>query len=146
MNKVDPIPAGFHTITPYLISRDARKALEFLKAGLGAEVLSSHESPTGRIVNAELRIGNSMVMMGEEQPGASDRAKAMLYLYVKDCDALHEQAVQAGAKKIMPPTDMFYGDRAGAVEDADGNQWWIATRKENLSAEELTRRTAQAGK
>ena len=101
--------------------------------------------PDGTIMNAELRIGDSMVMLGEAPPASSDvkPLTSMLYLYVADADSVYQRAVKAGGKSIREPADQIYGDRVGAIEDAWGNQWWIATRKEDVPEDELKRRMSQ---
>ena len=137
--KVNPIPVGYHTVTPYLAVHHVSKTMEFLKLAFDAEEVMRHAMPDGRIMNAVIRIGNSMIMMGER---SSDQKTwpAMLYLYVEDADALYQQAMAAGGKSIMDITDQFYGDRSGAVEDPSGNQWWIATHIEDMSDDELLER------
>ena len=136
--NVSPIPAGYHTITPYLAVEGAGKLLEFLQKGLGAELVSRAEVG-GVIANCELRIGTSMVMVADTR-GAKAKHAAMLYLYVTDPDAAFARAVAAGAKVVREPETFFYGDRSGGVEDAWGNQWWFAARVEEVSAAELERR------
>jgi PhnB protein len=136
--SVQPIPTGYHTVTPYILVRGAPKLIEFLKKGFDAEEVAVSKLSDGTVKNAELKIGNSMVMLseaGDHSPGHS-----MFYLYVKDVDAVFRKAVAAGGKVVVEPTDMFYGDRSGGIEDFAGNQWWIATRKENVSPEEVAKR------
>jgi uncharacterized glyoxalase superfamily protein PhnB len=137
--KVNPIPVGYHTVTPYLAVHHVSKTMEFLKLAFDAEEVMRHAMPDGRIMNAVIRIGNSMIMMGE-RPSDQKTWPAMLYLYVEDADALYQQAMAAGGKSIMDITDQFYGDRSGAVEDPSGNQWWIATHIEDMSDDELLER------
>ncbi len=137
-----PIPKGYHTITPYLTAVGAAKLIEFLKEGLGAEEVAKTEM-NGLVMNAELRIGDSMLMVSEARSPEQARP-ATLYLYVENTDALYERAVKAGAKSLLKPQDMFYGDRNGGVQDFAGNQWWIATRIEDVSAEEVARRAQKA--
>lgn len=143
--KSQPIPAGFHTITPYLTVQDVRRLIEFLKQALGAVEVRCSVTPDGSVMNAELRIGDSMVMLGEAPKDKTDLKKmtSMLYMYVTDSDSVFERAIKAGGKAIREPADQIYGDRVGAIEDPCGNQWWIATRKENVSDEELSIRMAQ---
>jgi uncharacterized glyoxalase superfamily protein PhnB len=136
--QVSPIPAGYHTITPYLTGEGAAAMLAFLKAAFAAEVTASTEVG-GVVYNAEARIGTSMVMVADSQ-GRKPAFAAMLYLYVPDVDAAFARAKKAGAKVVKEPETFFYGDRSGAVEDAWGNQWWLATRVENVSPAELERR------
>lgn len=141
---VSPIPAGFHTITPYLIVPDARAQINFLKRALDAkttEMLS--QDSDGTIRHAELRIGDSMIMISEASGDWKARAMAF-YLYVSDCDGWYRRAIEAGAKSLMEPADQFYGDRNAGVEDPAGNHWWIATHIEDVSPEELDRRAKAA--
>ena len=140
---VQAIPPGFHTITPYLIVDDLPRVLEFLEQAFGAEVLDRQPSPDGALRHARARVGSSMVMMGQ----ATDAWKAlctMLYLYVEDCDATFQQALDAGAEVVQPIHDAPYGDRNGGLRGPGGNYWWIATRKEDLTTEEITQRMAVA--
>ena len=145
---VNPIPRGFHAVTPYLIVDDPMALIDFTKAAFGAEVVEEpFRRPDGKVVHAEVKIGDSIVMLGEAMGGEHRAIPAMLYVYVPDADATHERAVRAGATSVQAPTDMFYGDRSGAVKDGNGNIWWIATHVEDVSREELTRRAkAQAAK
>ncbi len=133
-----PIPDGYHTVTPYLTVRGATKVIDFLKQAFGAKL--SHEAITdGSIMHAQVLIGDSRIMIAEE----SEMAKATmstLYLYVPDVDSVFRQAVKAGGQTIMEPSDMFYGDRSGAVKDPSGNSWFIATHKEDVGAQELQKR------
>jgi uncharacterized glyoxalase superfamily protein PhnB len=145
MKTVKTIPEGFYTITPYLAVQHVKQTIEFLKQAFEAKVVQVHSAPDGRIMNAEVKVGSSMVMLGEK-PEGQEGWPAMLYMYVEDADAVFKKAVQAGGKTVMEPVDHFYGDRSGAVEDPSGNQWWIATRKEDVSQEELIRRASQMKK
>lgn len=144
-SKVSPIPPGFHTVTPYLIVQGAERLIEFLQQAFGAEVLFRTNAPDGRISHAELRIGDSMIEMGEGNEQWQPRPCA-LHLYVPDADAIYRRALAAGATSLSEPADVFYGDRAASVVDPSGNQWFIATRQEDLSYEEMTRRAQAAGK
>jgi PhnB protein len=108
-----------------------------------AEEFERLAAPGGRIGHAEVRIGDSVVMMGDAR-GEHAPMQAMLYVYVDDVDATYQRALAAGAATVQPPTDQFYGDRSGGVKDAFGNMWWIATRIENLTPEELKRRAQAA--
>jgi uncharacterized glyoxalase superfamily protein PhnB len=139
---VKPIPDGYHTITPYLSVHGVPEVITFLREAFGAEQTARHTAPDGTVLNAEVRVGDSMIMLGEK-PRGERATPAMLYLYVEDADAVFRRAVGAGAKVIHEVVDQFYGDRSGGVEDCAGNQWWIATRKENLTPEEMQRRAAQ---
>jgi PhnB protein len=135
------VPEGHHTVTPYLIVPDATAMLSFMERAFGAEVLGRHHDPDGRVMHAEARIGDSRVMLGEST-GEWPPTRAMLHLYVEDADAWHRRAVDAGARSVRDPEDTFYGDRSGGVEDPFGNQWWIATHVEDVSPEEMERRSA----
>jgi len=142
---VNYIPNGYHTITPYLAVRDANKLLQFLKQAFDAEEIEIHRDKEGKIMNAELKIGDSIVMIGELPLNyeESKLLKSMIYLYVADADSVYKKAIQADGKSVLEPIDHFYGDRSGAVEDLAGNQWWIATHIEDVSREEINRRAAQ---
>ena len=137
--KVAPVPKGFHTITPYLAVHNVPRLIDFLKQAFNAEELDRHTLPDGRVMNATVRIGDSMVMMGERTDDAKPNT-AMMYMYTEDCDTVYDAALTAGGKSIMEPTDQFYGDRSGAIEDPSGNQWWISTHIEDMSDEELIER------
>jgi uncharacterized glyoxalase superfamily protein PhnB len=142
--RVNPIPSGYHTVTPYLTVANARAEIDFLKRAFGAQVTEAlSEDPEADIRHAELKIGDSMLMLGQARDEWKARPTAF-YLYVDDCDAWYKRAMSAGAKSMMEPTDQFYGDRNGGVEDPAGNYWWIATRLEDLSPEELQRRSQAA--
>jgi PhnB protein len=138
---VRPIPEGHHSVTPYLVVEGAARLLDFLKHAFGAEETSPRTSrPDGTIMHAEVRIGDSRVMLGEPM-GEFKAMPASLYLYVNDCDAVYKRAMQAGAASVMEPADQFYGDRNAGVKDPSGNIWWVATHKEDVSPEEMKRRT-----
>lgn len=142
---VKPIPDGYHTITPYLTVQGVPKLLDFLKQAFAAQEIGRMMRPDGTVGHAEVRIGDSVVMMGE----ACDEWKPMpgaMYLYVNDADAVYQHALQAGAISMMEPADQFYGDRSAGVKDPSGNQWWIATHKEDVPPEELKRRVEAAMK
>lgn len=142
---VQPIPAGFHSITPYLIVPGIAKLVEFLRQAFGAEeVHPIMKRPDGTVMHAELRVGDSVVMMGEPM-GNFQAMPCMLYLYVPDVDATYRRALAAGAVSLQEPADQFYGDRNAGVRDPSGNLWWIGTHKEDVPPEELRRR-AQAAK
>lgn len=134
-------PEGYHTLTPQIMSDNARETLEFLKAVFDAEPLDLYEDGD-RIVHSELRIGDSRIMLAT----ASESFPAfpiMANVYVGDVDATFAKAVASGAKPLREPEDQFYGDRTGGVEDLQGNQWWIATHIEDVSDEEVRRRMAE---
>jgi len=138
-----PIPEGYHSITPYLVVDGASRLIDFLKQAFGAEETFRMPMPDGKIGHAEVKIGDSVVMMGDA--GAQmPPMPAMLYLYVNDADTTYKRALQAGATSLNEPMDQFYGDRSGAVKDPVGNHWWIATHKEDVPPEELARRAEAA--
>jgi len=139
MPQTKPIPEGFHAVTPYLAVHHVRRTIDFLKAAFDAQEIEIHAMPDGRIMNAIIRIRDSMLFMGEK-PLSEEPWPGMLYMYVEDADSVFKRAVDAGGKVVMPPTDQFYGERSGAVEDPSNNQWWISTRTENMSNEELIER------
>jgi PhnB protein len=148
---VKPIPEGYHTLTPYLTVHDGAGAIDFYKKAFGAQEEFRLESPPGKIGHAELRIGDSKIMLSEEMPGGSCRSPKSLggttitlFLYVEDVDRSFQQAVAAGAKVAMPVADMFWGDRYGQVTDPFGHSWGMATHKEDLTPEELDKRARAA--
>jgi uncharacterized glyoxalase superfamily protein PhnB len=143
--KVKAIPEGYHTITPYFSVPDASQLIEFLKQAFDAKEIETHAMPDGTVINAQIKIGDSMILIADAPKDAGERKlmPAMLYMYVNDADAVHKRAIQAGGKSIMEPADQFYGDRVCAVEDMTGNQWWIATHKEEITQEELIKRAGQ---
>jgi PhnB protein len=152
-SRVKPIPEGYHTATPYLIVRNAARAIEFYKKAFGATELMRMADPSGRIGHAEIRIGDSPIMLADEVPEMGFRSPESLggspvsiLLYVEDVDAVFSQAVAAGAKVQRPVADQFYGDRTGGVTDPFGHIWYIATHKEDVSPEEMRKRAAAAGR
>jgi PhnB protein len=138
------IPKGFHTITPNIIVDDAEQAVAFLKTALGATENYRLLLSNGKITHCELRIGDSVLNVGESMEGWPARG-LVAQLYVEDSDALFAQAVDAGATVIMPMTDMFFGSREGRVADPYGNVWTIATMREEVSPEEMQRRMKAQG-
>ena len=149
--RVDAIPKGIHTVTPYLVVRNAAQAIDFYKRALGAEELFRMDGPQGKIVHARLKIGDSVIMLSDEMPGSTCRSPQSLggtpisiFLYVKDVDQVFQKAVAAGAKVNMPVTDMFWGDRYGQVTDPFGHAWSMATHKEDVAPEELRKRAEAA--
>jgi PhnB protein len=138
---VKPIPDGYHTVTSYLVVRDVPRLIEFVRQAFGATEVTRAARPDGSIMHAEVMVGDSRVMMGEPASG-SPPMPACLHLYVVDTDALYHLALQAGATSLREPTDQFYGDRMAGVQDPLGNQWWIATRTEDVPPAELARRAA----
>ena len=149
--KVKPIPKGYHTATPYLIVKEAVNALNFYKRAFDAEELMRVADPSGKVGHAEIKIGNSPIMLADEFPEMGYRGPQSLggspvsiLLYVEDVDAQFNRAVAAGAKVLKPVADQFYGDRSGTLEDPFGHVWTIATHKENLTFEEIRNRAAAA--
>jgi uncharacterized glyoxalase superfamily protein PhnB len=139
------VPDGYHTITPQLTLDNAAQTIEWYKRALGAEELGRSAGPDGRIMHAELKIGDSRfavsdVMPGMKGPKAFGGSPASLWLYVDECDGLFNRAVGAGATVQMPMADQFWGDRGGAVADPAGYTWWISTRKEDLTEAEINQR------
>jgi len=144
---VKPIPEGYHTATPYLIINDAAAAIEFYKQAFAATEVMRCADPSGKIGHAEIKIGNSPIMLADEFPDMGFRGpKALggspvgILLYVEDVDARFNQAIAAGATERMPVKDQFYGDRSGTLTDPFGHVWTIATHKEDVSPEEVHKR------
>jgi len=144
---VKPIPDGYHSVTPYLILSDAGDAIEFYKKALGAAEVFRMPTPDGKIGHAEIRIGNSNIMLADEYPDmgyvsptALGGTPVSILLYVENADRLYDRAVKAGATVIKPIADQFYGDRSGTVKDPFGHVWTIATHIEDVSPEEMNRR------
>ncbi len=153
MGNVNPIPEGFHTITPHIVTKDTNAAIEFYKKAFGAEEILRVPGPDGKsVMHAEVKIGNSIIMMCDEFPEMDNcRAPASLNgttctltLYVTDCDATFKQATDAGAKPVMPPVDMFWGDRYSKVSDPFGHSWAIATHVKDLTPEEICKAAQEA--
>jgi PhnB protein len=149
---VQPIPAGYHNITPYLIVRNAAAAIDFYKKALNAVELMRFPGPGGKIMHAEVKIGDSPVMLADEMPEEGHVGPQTLggvgvsmMLYVEDVDTRFAQAVAAGATIKRPVQDQFYGDRTGTLVDPFGHVWSIGTHKEDVSMEELQRRMAKLG-
>ena len=149
-SKVREIPKGFHTVTPYLIVTEGARAIDFYKRAFGALELLRLDGPDGKVAHAELKIGDSIIMLSEEMPGHTRSPQSLggtavdIMLYVKDVDQAFNQAVAAGAKITMPLSDMFWGDRNGQVTDPFGHSWSLATHKEDVLPEELRKRTQAA--
>jgi PhnB protein len=141
---VNPIPEGYHTVTPYLVVDGAEKVLDFVKQVFGAEERMRMDNPDGTIGHAEVTIGDSVVMTADASH--SDQGRHMpgvLNVYVDDVDKTYRQAIEAGATSLREPTDQFYGDRSSGVQDAVGNQWWISTHVEDVSPEEMAKRAQE---
>jgi PhnB protein len=144
---VKPIPDGYHSVTPYLIISGAGAAIEFYKRAFGATELLRMPGPGGKVMHAEIKIGDSPIMLADEMPEMGYRGPQALggtpvsiMLYVQDVDKTFNQAVAAGAKVMRPLQDQFYGDRSGTVTDPYGHVWTIGTHKEDLTPEEIDRR------
>jgi uncharacterized glyoxalase superfamily protein PhnB len=145
--KVKAIPDGFNSLSPHIQVRGAAQAIEFYKKAFGAEEIFRMPGPDGKsIMHAELKFGNSMLMLCEEMPGegcgctspqTAGKTTAVLHLYVDDADSLYNRAVKAGAKETMPLMDAFWGDRYGQVTDPFGHVWSIATHKQDLTPEQI---------
>jgi len=153
--KAKPVPAGFHTVTPHIILDDCAKAIEFYQKAFGAKERVRHAVPGGKIAHAEIRVGDSIVMMSDEMPPmpgqagvykspkAAGLSTSALFLYVKDCDAAFGRAVKAGCAVRQPVTDMFWGDRYGQVIDPFGQTWAIATHIEDVTPAQMRKRHEQ---
>ena len=148
-SKVNHIPEGFYTVTPYLIIKDAAKAIEFYKQAFGATEVLRIASPDGKIGHAEIKIGDSHIMLGDEMaemgylsPQSLGGTPVTMMIYVEDVDTVAGQAVAAGAQVLKPVENQFYGDRAGSFTDPFGHQWHIATHIEDVSPEEVRKRAA----
>jgi PhnB protein len=138
------IPQGYHTVTPSIVVAGAAKALDFYKKAFGAEELSRFPGPDGSIMHASFKIGDSIIMMGDEMPEQGGRGPKSIggspvsfFVYGENVDAAWKRAVDAGAKVVMPLADQFWGDRTGCLEDPFGHKWWLAQRIQDLSPEEL---------
>jgi uncharacterized glyoxalase superfamily protein PhnB len=142
--KAQAIPKGHHSVTPSLIVAGAAKAIDFYKKAFGAEELMRFAGPDGSIMHAELRIGDSIIMLGDEMPDQGARGPRSIggspvsfFMYGENVDAAWKKAVDAGAKPVMPLADQFWGDRTGCLEDPFGHQWWLAQHIQDLTEEEL---------
>ena len=147
--NVKPIPEGYHSVTPYLIVSGASDAIAFYKKALGAQEVMRLADPGGKVHHAEIKIGDSCIMLADEHPELQalspktiGGSPVSLHVYVEDVDAAVDRAVKAGAKLVRPVADQFYGDRTGGVEDPFGYRWFIATHKEDLTIDEIRRRAA----
>lgn len=150
-NPVSHVPQGYHTATPYLIVRGAARAIAFYEKAFGAKELFRMGGPDGKIGHAEIMIGDSHIMMADEEPMRDARSPEslggspmFLMLYVPDVDAMFQAAVAGGAKATMPVSNQFYGDRSGMLTDPFGHKWCIATHIEDVPPEEMERRAAAA--
>ncbi len=141
--KVKPVPQGYHTVTPYLVADGAEKIIRFMKEAFGAQpVFEPMMRPDGKVMHAEFKIGDSIVMISDTSERAQPTS-VMLNLYVPDVDAVYQKALKAGATSLMEPANQFYGDRSGGVTDPAGNRWHIGTHIEDVSPAELKKRAAE---
>ena len=145
-NKAQAIPKGYHTVTPSLFVVGAAKAIEFYKKALGAEELMRFPGPDGAIMHAEIKIGDSIVMLADEMPEQGGRGPKSIggtpvsfFVFRENVDAEWKRAVDAGAKVLVPLADQFWGDRTGCLEDPFGHQWWLAQHLQDLTPEEIQR-------
>jgi len=141
------VPEGYHTVTPALTVKHGAEAIEFYKRAFGAQEVMRMNNPDGKIMHAEIKVGDSRIMLNDEMPdmgclspASVGGATGSVYLYVTDVDSAFQRAVTAGAKVVMAVTDMFWGDRFGQVEDPSGHRWSLATHVEDLAPEEIARR------
>ena len=151
MTTVPYIPKGYNSITPYLVIKGAADAIEYYKKVFGATVVVRMDDPSGRIGHAELKIGDSHIMLADEFPEMNYRgpvtdgsSPVSLLLYVEDVDSIVERAVAAGARILKPVQDQFYGDRSGFIQDPFGHLWSVATHIEDVSGEEMNERMKKA--
>jgi PhnB protein len=147
--KVQAVPPGYHTVTPYLVVSNAGRAIDFYKQAFGAKELSRMAAPDGKVGHAELKIGDSVIMlsdemMGNRSPESLGGSPVSIFLYVDDVDSIFNQAVKAGAKSTMPPADMFWGDRYAKLTDPFGHLWGVATHKEDVAPQEMEKRAKEA--
>jgi PhnB protein len=150
-NRGRPVPEGFHTLTPYLVIAGASRAIDFYKQAFGAKERFRMPGPDGRIMHAELQVGDSRLLLCDEMPEMGGRSPqtlkgspVSLFLYVPDVDATFKQAVAAGAQEKAPVSDMFWGDRYAKLADPFGHKWSMATHIEDLSPKEMMRRSEEA--
>jgi PhnB protein len=151
MKKVHYIPKGYNSVTPYLVIKGAAKAIEYYKNVFGATVVVRMDGPDGQVGHAELQIGDSRIMLADENPSMGNRSAesigaspVSLLVYIPDCDKVVAKAVAGGAKILKPVQDQFYGDRSGFIQDPFGHLWGVATHKEDVSAEEMEKRAKKA--
>jgi PhnB protein len=145
--KVKPIPEGYHSATPYLIVKNAAAALDYYQRAFGATELMRMADPSGKVGHAEIRIGDSVIMLADEFPEMGHKSPQTLggtassiMLYVDDVDTVFKRAIASGAKQVRPVEDQFYGDRSGFLEDPFGHQWAISTHTEDVPPEEMKQR------
>jgi len=145
MSEVKHQPDGYTTVSSYLIVEDIQSELNFVNKGFGAEEIERIAMPDGTIMHAEVRIGDSVIMMGPPK-GEFGAKTSMMYIYVEDTDSAYQDCLAAGATSEMEPADQFYGDRNAGVKSPNGNLYWIATHIEDVSQEELTKRSQEMAK
>jgi PhnB protein len=147
LKKAKSVPRGYRTVTPYLIIKDAASAIDYYKQAFKAKVLLCLSEPSGKVGHAEIKIGDSRIMLADEYPEMGSRgpqsfggSSVSILLYMDDCDEIFSRAIARGAKIVKPMSDQLYGDRAGTLEDPFGHIWTIATHKEDLTSEEILQR------
>lgn len=147
---VKPIPDGYHSVTPYLIVHDAAGAIDFYKRAFGAAEVMRMDGPDGKVGHAEMKIGNSHVMLSDENPAwGAKSAKSIggspvqMMVYVEDVDKVYPQAIAQGATEVRPLQNQFYGDRSGTLTDPYGLVWTVATHVEDVPGDEMERRAAE---
>lgn len=140
---VKPVPDGFHTVTPYLNVKDADRFIEFCKQAFDATVRHCITMPDGAILNAEILIGNSIVMLAELREDTTP-SRSSFYIYTEDTDSWYKNALAAGAESLMEPAEQVYGDINAGVKDKFGIEWWIATHVKDVSAEEIEKHFSQS--
>lgn len=151
--QVNPVPQGYHTVTPYLIFKDAAPAIDFYKKALGASEVMRMNGPDGRVSHAEIKIGDSLIMLGSAPPNSGlgepkslNGSTVNIFLYLPDVDKVFNAAVSAGAKATQHLQDMFWGDRYGTLVDPFGHSWSLATHVEDVSPEEMGKRQQEMAK
>jgi PhnB protein len=144
--SVKPIPEGYHTLTPFLTVRNAERAIEFYKQAFGAQARGVAKGPDGKVMHAEVKIGDSVIMLSDEYPEFGSLSPQSvggspmgLHIYIENVDAAFDRAVKAGAQVEMPVADQFWGDRYGKLKDPFGHKWSIATHVKDMSADEMKR-------
>lgn len=147
MTKVQPVPSGFHTLTPHLVVDEAKGAIDFYKRAFGAQEVKCMLTPDKKVMHAQLKIGDSILFLCDEHPNMGSKSPKTLggspltiHIYVDDADAFFERAIKAGATAIMPPSDMFWGDRYGRLSDPYGHDWSVASQLEVLTPQEMSDR------
>ena len=151
--QVKPIPEGYHSITPYLAIKDAARAIEFYQRAFGAKEIMRMNTPQGKVSHAEIKIGDSILMLSEESltsgirpPQGLEASPVSLFLYVDDVDSVFKKALTAGAKETQPLANQFWGDRYGRLTDPFGHSWSLATHVEDVAPEEMGKRAQEAAK